>query len=1405
MDRTLGVDLGSQYAAAVLADAQGKILQSAYEHHQGDLVGALSRALAAIDLPTVRAFALTGLGADRVKGWGSAIDPMVALVEGAKLCFPSAKNIFYIGAGSYSLVRLNERGEYLGHVTNTACASGTGAFLDQQAMRLGFKAAELADRASCAQRCPSVATRCAVFAKTDMIHLQQDGYTPEEIAAGLCDSLGQATVQMLLKGRKLKGTTVLCGGVARNQKVRDAMERKLDFPLEVPDHPELLLALGAAILASQSSATGPPDLNKLSSAQTGEGEGHRQPELALRLSDYPDFTYHEFKIDDQGTEVAVPEPFEKGQVIEVMLGIDIGSTSTKALMMNRDRKVVALAYRATAGDPIRATQRVFRALLDLADQHGVRFEVAGAGTTGSGRKMIRAVLGAELEKDEITAHARAATFIDPAVDTILEIGGQDSKFTQLEEGVVVNSVMNYVCAAGTGSFIEEQAKSLGVSIWDYADFVLGSAAPRTSDRCTVFMERDLKERLAEGCSRQEAAAATLYSVRDNYMNKVVNGLPIGNRVYFQGATARNKALIAAFEQELEKPILVSPYCHLTGAMGIALMLLSDPPKTRTFRGLAFADTAVETTQESCSLCNNNCNLTIIRTGGETVAWGLKCGREYHETKPRKEDRSRYTLFANRHKRLFASPAPSGAPLARIGIPRALTAFGYFPLWREVFRELGIELVLSPRSSEPIMDAGREQMTAEFCAPFVMNLGHVSHLLDAGVDAFFLPVMVREHKPEGLSDSQFCCFIQASPAVARATEAAHAVHPSPRIISPVIELSLAPRKIARNLHRSLKDAGYPFPFRRVHRALKKGLEALQGFHAQLRQEGMETLQQLKGSGEMGVVIMGRPYNVNDPGLNLDLPRKIASMGVTPFPMDALPSGPDDLGHPWENMYWAYGQRIIAAAEYVARSKNLFGILFTNFGCGPDSYLVTYFKTIMGAHRKPYLILQFDAHGADAGYMTRVEAAIESFRAWKPRESPPLKRRARGAVSKERTVLFPPMDPITVHTFVSSFRGHGFKAEVLEENATTLAVGNKHCGGGECAPCPSTMGSMIHYLETTRKRPEEVAFFMPTASGPCRFGQYQRLSEIVFDRKGWEELLVLSPSGVNTYQGLSPSLRRQLWDAVVVGDILQKIVFRLRPYERRVGEVDRTLWESIHDICKDFEARRDPVDSLGRAVKAFSAIPVDPNPRPKVGVVGEIYLRTNHFLNEDLFRIIERLGGEVWKATLAEWFHYTAYLEKHASRGGKNRWMGKLNGYINNWFFDSHENKYYSIADSLIGDRHEPPIEKIVAAGSRYVPVEFEGEAVLTLGRALLFFQRDGVDAVVNASPTFCMPGTITTSLFSRIEEEVGKPIICLFYDGSGNPNQALVPHMHYLKSRHQHRVRETGSPRSTEPSATSCSD
>ncbi len=1378
----LGVDVGSAYVSLAVVDCEGNLIHHDYRRHHGHVAETVAEAVAATNGHGFGRIAKTGDGAQQIENAGPMLDPTVAILYGTRNLCPDVQNIIYIGAGSFYLVVLNEDGEYLRHTANTACASGTGAFLDQQALRLGSKPEELADLAGNARSCPSVATRCAVFAKTDIIHLQQCGYGPEDISAGICRGMAESTLDTLLKGKTIQGKTVVVGGVAKNSQIVSYINTKLGFDVEVPPHPELAGAIGAAEHAAVEGleTTSGWTVNK---AEATQEQRLRRPALRLEKSDYPDFSSHDFWINDDESEISIiREP--DATTYDVVLGIDIGSTSTKGIMVAADHEPLISVYRKTAGAPIQATQLLLKAFTQAAEKYNLKLNVTAAGTTGSGRKLINKIIRGDLEMNEITAHARAAVHLDPKVDTILEIGGQDSKFTQLDEGVVYNSVMNHVCAAGTGSFIEEQAKRLGISVWDYGDHVLDVAPPRTSDRCTVFMERDLDVLLAQGWSRQEVAAAVLYSVCENYLNKVVAGQHIGNRVYFQGATARNKALVAAFEQTLQKPITVSPYCHLTGALGIALLLLDAEIQNTDFRGLAFADTHVESESEKCTFCRNECELTVINLDGEKLGWGMKCGKEYSETKRVNKKAPGYELFRLRRKLLLEKAGQDpDTPGFTFGIPRSLTMYNYLPLWGTLLRRLGGKMVLSRETREATRKLGLQYSQADFCAPVITSHGHVAELAAANPDFIFIPHLIRAQTGNSeFSDTHFCPFVQSHPSVIKTTNTTGEY--AGEVVSPVIKFVNGYPKMAKAIHEAL-SAVMDVSLSDVKRALKAGLAAQRSFDREIKAAGRETLKRLQDSDEMGIVVFGRPYNVNDPGINVNLPEKIAEKGVTVIPMDFLEPG--ELEERWYNMYWNYGQAIVRTARTVLDSDNLFGILFSNFCCGPDSYIMTYFKEIMHERRKPFLIVQFDAHGADAGYVTRVEAAMESFKAWHPQKRlPPAAPRKRKQIDQNKIIFFSPMDPIGVRMMTAAFQSEGYRAEALQEDEESLDIGYKHTLGGECAPCPSTLGSFIRTVEQRNLKPNEVALFMPTAHGPCRFGQYACLDHLLFRKKGWGDVEILSPSSSNSYAGLPERMRRLMWRGVVITDLLTKMILKTRPYEKKKGETDEIAEESIAELEHSIQGGgRDLKDVLAHTVDRFLGIEVNRrHQRPKVGVLGEIYVRNSVFLNQNVLGWIENLGGEAVRTSIAEWVLYTAFMDKYKAKDNPLNIIRRVKAELSGVYFARSEHALYDVAHNMVHDRVEPPIEDVIAAGRKYVPVEFEGESILTIGRAILFIERENVDAIVNAAPSFCMPGTTTTSIFARIEDELGVPIICNFYDGSGEPNKVLRPHLHCLTRRHQ---------------------
>ncbi|MBT8397005.1 MAG: CoA activase, partial [Gemmatimonadetes bacterium] len=550
--RVLGLDVGAVSVSVAELEGDGSILRTFYELHHGRVGETARRILRDIDFTLVEGIAATTSTPSFLRSH-RRYDNQICLITSARRFHPEARSILVVGAERFGLVRFDPAGAYLSFKANSLCAAGTGSFLDQQASRLNLASiGDLTDLAIANRGPPpKIASRCAVFAKTDLVHAQQEGHGVEAICDGLCRGVVKNIIDSLFTGETIHGPVLVVGGVARNSAVVKHLRGLLGVELIVDGH----LVHGAAgaamkLLGEEASngGSGPRSVAEVI-AETSSERSFEYPPLELRLSGYPDFRSKEKRLFT-GKTVAHSHPLEvelyrelsSSGKTEAYLGIDIGSTSTKAVVTDRDGEVLAGFYTSTAGKPLVATQFILEALSDLDCSKNLGLEFLGVGTTGAGRKFIGKILGADLVLDEITAHARAAVELDPDVDTIIEIGGQDSKFTTLRDGRVTLSVMNNVCAAGTGSFIEEQARRLKVPLSDFAARTKGASSPIASERCTVFMERDLNHCLSEGYSTEEVLAAVLHSVRENYLNKVAVEAAIGDRVAFQGATALNEAL-----------------------------------------------------------------------------------------------------------------------------------------------------------------------------------------------------------------------------------------------------------------------------------------------------------------------------------------------------------------------------------------------------------------------------------------------------------------------------------------------------------------------------------------------------------------------------------------------------------------------------------------------------------------------------------------------------------------------------------------------------------------------------------------------------------------------------------------------------------------------------------------------
>jgi len=636
------------------------------------------------------------------------------------------------------------------------------------------------------------------------------------------------------------------------------------------------------------------------------------------------------------------------------------------------------------------------------------------------------------------------------------------------------------------------------------------------------MEQDVRRLLRAGYSREEALAAVLYSVVQNYLNKVVaNRYYSKEKVFFQGATARNPGLVAAFENLLGVEVVVSPYAHVMGAWGAALLakeMIEKGEKASTFRGLDLSSRKIELRSERCEQCVNKCEITFasIEDVAEEPSWGYMCGREPGEKKKKIKE---YRLFTEREKLLNSIgkvELPKDAPT--VSIPRALATYTYLPLWRRFFGELGVKLVPTPVTNAHIKQLGTEISAGDFCFPLKVALGHASFAVsESGADWVFVPHTVSHYPNDYTTNALFCPYVQSYPSLAKTALDLHGVDAS-MIMSPVLDLRWKDKKMALELHETVgKLIGKSM--KEVRRAWEAARESQAEFENACRERGKEALAEIESEDKPAILIVGRPYNTCDYGANLGLVGKIAERGHTVVPLDFLDFDPAELGPEFRNVFWNYPQRIVHAMKKYRHSDRIFPVYFTNFNCGPDSFVETYSDHLSGD--KPMLTLGLDEHDADAGYITRIEAFLDVVRnAEKVESFPDVHIPPDGDDEfKRRTIWIPRMHHVGAQLGAAAMRAHGYDARVLPlETDESFEIGRRLTSGAECLPTVTTIGAMVAKLREIDADPKEHAFFMATAAGPCRFGQYALKHRLILNSLGYQDVPIMSPSATNSYQGL-----------------------------------------------------------------------------------------------------------------------------------------------------------------------------------------------------------------------------------------------------------------------------------------------
>ena len=1360
----IGIDIGSVSLAAVIVDDDYNIVESISVRHQGDplscAVTNISALLAKYD--SIDSWGFTGGGATQLaRALGAPyINEFSAISASVGRLMPEVRSIFEMGGQQAKYIHLasmggNSVGTLDDFAASGLCAAGTGSFLDQQAARLGIKIeGEFGELAVQSINPPHIAGRCSVFAKSDMIHHQQRGVPVGDIIAGLCYAVARNFKGSIVKSKLVETPVAFVGGVGSNPGVekafKDIFELTDDQFITPPWH-NLAGAIGAAMLAGPFSI-----------------EIERFKEIGIKtkkifISSIPrtgalGFNHPENKYYEKTTKEMEPRRDLKSGY----LGIDIGSLSTNLVLISPDGEVISRRYLMTAGRPIEVMQR---GLEELRGEVADDFEVLGVATTGSGRYLIGELVGADIIRNEITAQATGGVSFIPDVDTIFEIGGQDSKYISLENGVVVDFEMNRSCAAGTGSFLEEQAERLGIDIkTDFADLSFAAENPVScGERCTVFMESDLIRFEQGGAEKNEIVAGLAFGVVHNYLNKVVARKKVGDRILFQGGVAWNKAVVAAFETVVGKEIIVPPHHDITGAIGAAILAKNANIKQTAFKGFDIARRKIDQETFLCDDCANMCNITKINDNGRELYYGSRC--EKYDAERGVTD-IHPNPVAIRNKRSLATP-PKGPKTRelKIGYPRMLANWEYIYMWRYFFAQLGCRVVISRNSTGELIKEGIESVGAETCFPVKVGHGHLLDLSRRDLDFVFLPSIVTGHeKGTAKSKSYYCPYIQAFPYIAMG--GLEEQLKDTKIIAPIIRFDEGLSAVADVLHNELKQFG--INKREIKDALRISQAAFDEHKKELVETGRDFLKAITPENP-GILLVGRHYNTFDPGISMDLAQKLTDLGVTVIPFDMIELPDKDF----EFLYWQSGRRILRAARLAKATPGLFPIYVSNFSCGPDSFIIHHFKKIIG--EKPHMILELDEHSADAGIITRCEAFLDSLpRKKKDYFEPVIEFKSNGF---KRKLLIPRMAD-HAETFAAAFRACGLEAEVLPEtDSRSVELGRKLTGGRECYPAALTSGDLARELEKPHVDPNRVAFFMPTSGGPCRFGQYHHLHKQLLENLGYGDVPVYSPNSEDSYSEFpdtNGNFRRLAWRGFLAVDYLQKFMLKSRPYEINKGDADRVYRRYLDEAVLDIEKRDG--EGLSEVIRdsffSFNEISdLKRERKPIVGVVGEIYIRNNRFSNNHLVEKLESLGVEVDLANFTEWIHFTTEMYKEDSIR-KRSFKELFDAYMKGYFQKKDEKQILKhIHSSLNGDM-ETPIGQQLDSAMPYLPISVGGEARPAIGKAI-DMMKQGCSGIVNTMPFTCMPGNIMTAISSRISNKNDNfPWLNIAYDGTSGENDLV---------------------------------
>ena len=1388
---SLGICLGASTVSLVSMELEqgmdGKsktkprLVKYSLHSHDGNPKQTLLSALKPLNMNSYDRIAVTGRRFRKFVKLSSISEPEAveyaySFVKPADIVCPA---VVSAGGETFMVYVMDGQGKISNVLTGNKCASGTGEFFLQQIRRMKVTLEEAAEWAV-TEKPHQLSGRCSVFCKSDCTHATNKGIPKSKVTAGLCKMMADKILELLKKVQRKN--IMITGGTALNRMMIEYLRKDI-ADLIVPREAPYFEALGVALWALENETSEFPGISDLLRTEATSFD------TLMPLMDFKEMV--EFK-------TVAMEDVQQGD--NCILGLDVGSTTTKAILLRiEDDAILASVYLRTDGDPVGASRKCYDSILaEISEKvNPDDISITGLGVTGSGRQIagLHALTNGVI--NEIIAHATAAVYFDSGVDTIFEIGGQDAKYTYITNSVPCDYAMNEACSAGTGSFLEESAhETLGVKMEDIADIAFqGKNPPNFNDQCAAFIASDIKNAIHEGVKHEDILAGLVYSICMNYSNRVKGNKPVGEKVFMQGGVCYNRAVPFAMAALVGKPIVVPPEPGLMGAFGVALevkkRIETGLMEKKTFDLNALLNREVKYGKSFIckggkGKCDRRCKIALINLEGKKYPFGGACNRYYNLRNKVKYDVENLDLVRIRQQLIFEKyrgKLPEGGgkkPREKVGINRSFLVNTFFPLYSTFFTELGFEPVVPDSPSKKGMD----QKEAAFCYPAELTHGffHSMIYMEDPPEFIFLPHFKAVPAQNGCTSSQVCPFVQGETFFLRTTFRKKLDELKSRgteLLTPLLDLTEG----LETAEKPLVETGIKMGVskKEAKKAFQKALMKQTECMAEMKKIGNKALEELeKDPDRTAVVIFARPYNGFVKEAHMGIPGKLASRGILVMPFDFLTFDDEKTKR---HMYWGLGQLILKAARAVKRHPQLFGTYITNFSCGPDSFIVGYFRSLMG--QKPSLTLELDSHTADAGLETRVEAFLDIVAAYRQLLAKKMivqKERAfvpaRIELGKGKfnlitssgetlpardprvTLLFPSMGRISSESLAAVFRGLGFNAiSHPPSDEAVLKLGRANTSCKECLPLILTTGTLLNYIYNIKKGNEVLIYFMPTASGPCRFGQYYVFMEDLVKRLELPDVALFSLTSENAYAGPGKHFQLRAWCALVISDVMEDIrsMILANATDTEYGiKIFNEEWNLILEEIErgDFSKLK---KQLVRTSEYFSRIPMKLPPKevPTICLIGEIFVRRDSISRQYLTGRLAKSGFATVCSPIAEWILYSDYLVKKDLVDYKVSKREKLELIIKQKYMASYEKRIKSIL-SRSGLVHAEPldVEAIIDNATSYISPNLTGEAVLTVGGTITEVASDACGAIA-IGPFGCMPNRLSESILNTMMNREGK--------------------------------------------------